>query len=333
METIYLRKSTEKLSVSEGQLIRSEHGIELERYPICATEQIAVYGNGQITTQALKECLKEGVRISYFTAYGKYLGRVEPDYPKNVRRRLEQYRLYWETDRRLIWTRELLKAKLGGCLVELRRLDEQGYEFPLKAMRVELKRGQRRLKEAVTVQEQLGIEGNCARQYNEIFRYVLGEEIIWKGRSSHPAKDGVNALLSLIYGWTAQEIRSELERRGLDPHCGFLHEPGYGGGGLAYDLLELFRSSWCDHHAIHQLKRDGALQQELKDLPERGGEVRLRGETCRKICAELRELSGKKRMKQKLTLKEQIGYAVEETVKCLREGCGVPDYAAVNPER
>ena len=54
METILLQKSTEKLNLCDGQLVHREGNVILESYPILTVEQVFVYGNGQITTQALK---------------------------------------------------------------------------------------------------------------------------------------------------------------------------------------------------------------------------------------------------------------------------------------
>ena len=56
MEIIYLQKSTEKLNIQEGQLIHRDHETILNRYPICATEQIVVYGNGRRVQESVFEC-------------------------------------------------------------------------------------------------------------------------------------------------------------------------------------------------------------------------------------------------------------------------------------
>lgn len=330
METIYLRKSTEKLSIREGQLIHWDREKELNRYPVCATDQIAVYGNGQITTQAVKECLKEGVGINYFNIYGKFLGRVEPDRPKNVRRRLAQYQLYLDPERRKNWVRALLKGKLQGEIVELRRLREQGYPLNDSELRKELKKCQKQLEKAESIPEMRGIEGTGARKYYEIFTKVLPPGAEWKGRSSHPAEDKVNAVLSYIYVLTAQRIRQELENRSLDVHCGFLHEPGYGCGGLDYDLLELFRATWCDHQAIRLMNHVREVQ---KFLPGQDGKAGLPEEVRTLICTKLREKQEIRHRNQRKSFSEQLRETVEETLKDLNEQSLRPGYERLHPER
>ena len=69
----------------------------------------------------------------------------------------------------------------------------------------------------------------------------------WHGRTYHPAEAGINELMSFVYGCTATQIRLNIEAFALDPHCGFLHEPGYGAGDLTYDLLGVVRAVFCDH--------------------------------------------------------------------------------------
>ena len=169
METIFLQKPTEKLSLKDGQLIVSEHGECQKEYPLASTEQILVYGNSQITTQALKACLQEGIRVVYFSSYGKFLGRLESSYPRNTNRRIQQYKLCLDPVRRLQWCKELLHTKIQGELIELRRLHEQGHIFPYKQIRKSLKCSQNHLQKAGSIPELLGIEGSSTNCYYRVF--------------------------------------------------------------------------------------------------------------------------------------------------------------------
>lgn len=254
METIFLQKPTEKLSLNDGQLIVSEPGECQKEYPLAGMEQVLVYGNSQITTQALKACLQEGVRVVYFNSYGKFLGRLESSYPRNTKRRIQQYKLYLDPVRRLQWCRELLHTKIQGELIELRRLRENGNAFPCKQLRKELKNCQKLLTKTDSLPELLGIEGRSASQYYCSFSRIIPARYHWKGRQKHPAPDPANAVLSFFYGCAANRIFSECEKHSLDPYCGFLHEPGYPGGGIVYDLLETLRATLCDHCALYVLQ-------------------------------------------------------------------------------
>ena len=62
------------------------------------------------------------------------------------------------------------------------------------------------------------------------------------GRTKHPPKDCVNALLSFAYTLIAHEMASALESVGLDPYIGFLHTLRPGRCSLALDMMEELRA-------------------------------------------------------------------------------------------
>mgnify|MGYP000013154535 CR=1 FL=1 len=330
METVSLQKSTDRLTLKDGQLIQWDENIIRDRHPIRCIESVEVYGNAQITTQAVKECLKEGIRINYFNIYGKFLGRAEPGYPKNIRRRLEQYRLYWEPERRLQWSKALIAAKIQGEIVEIRRLKEHSFPIPARSLQKELKRHLAALSGVPTLNSLLGVEGQCAKIYYRIFPYTLPAKIKWTGRSYHPPRDRFNTLLSLIYGITAQEIRRRLEQRSLDPHCGFFHEPGYGSGGLACDLLEAFRATFCDHLALRLLHRNFIVREFFSSsatpapLPET---------LLKNICQYIHSALPLRHRLQKQSPEEQVNELLNRVIAGLDDPFRLPEFIHIHPER
>ena len=309
MDTILLQKSTERLNLQEGQLIHRDGDQLLEVYPLASTEQILVYGNGQITTQALKECLKEGIRVLC----------------------LNQYKLAFEPERSLAWAKSLLNSKLHGILIETRRLSEKGCKFEIKKLHREIKQNQHRLYDAGNLEELRGIEGLCARRYFEIFPKVLPAWCKWTGRSYHPPEGLVNLLLSMTYSHCAMELRKLCEIHSLDPHCGYLHKPCYSGGGLPYDLLEPVRATICDHFVLMLLNRrqsEAALmpvhQKTAEDVPDHLRE---------KIWKQFRSYLMVKYSKQQKTPLNILRLLVEETVHGLNDATYIPDYMLIHPER
>ena len=330
MEIIFLQDSSHRLSLHDGQLIESSRDQAIcSRHPICGTELIEVYGNAQITTQAIKECLKEGIRINYYTSHGKYLGRLEPGYPKNTQRRLAQYGLYFAHPRRLLWCKKLLGAKLQGELIELRRLHEQGISFPYSELCHSLQHSLAEVEHSEELPQLLGIEGMSARRYYEVFRHALPPGILWQGRSHHPPKDGINALLSIIYTLVAQKIRCAIEHWSLDPHCSFLHEPGYGGGGLAQDLLEPLRATLCDHLALRMMKRSANMREAVKASVD----GRLGNAVCGEVQDQLRAAWQSRHHRQGRTPQQQLELMVQEIVKSLENADGIPAFDQIHPRR
>lgn len=329
METIFLQNHEDRLNLDDGQLIQTRRQTVIGQYPIRAVDQILVHGNPQITTQAIKECLKEGIRIDYFSIRGEFLGSLEPERPQNLSRRLAQYRLYFAPPRRLNWAKALLQLKIQSEIVELRRLREQKVDLPLRAVRKELTARLRQTADAAGLPELLGIEGCCARLYYQMFPYILPPSLPWNGRHSHPAADGINALLSLIYSVTAREIRAELAKHGLDPHCGFLHEPG--ASGLTYDLLEPLRAVFCDHLALRIARRDPEIC--LRATPVSSGGVILGRDGCDHVCRRVRSALDIRHARQQFTPREQFRRLISATTDALDRDADTPDFHNICPER
>ncbi len=57
-------------------------------------EEISVFGNVQITTQCIGECLRKGITVSYYSYSGSYFGRLESTGHINPMRQRAQDKLY-----------------------------------------------------------------------------------------------------------------------------------------------------------------------------------------------------------------------------------------------
>lgn len=99
--------------------------------------------------------------------------------------------------------------------------------------------------ETKNVDELLGIEGNCAKYYFEVFGRLFSsslESIVFEYRTKRPPLDPINATLSFVYTLLTNECASALETVGLDSYIGFYHTLRSGRESLACDLIEEFRA-------------------------------------------------------------------------------------------
>lgn len=90
----------------------------------------------------------------------------------------------------------------------------------------------------------LGLEGDAARLYLDVFDHLIrvpDSALRFRGRSRRPTKDTPDALLSFLYTLLTHDCRGALETVGLGPSVGFLHRDRPGRPSLALDLLEGFR--------------------------------------------------------------------------------------------
>jgi CRISPR-associated protein Cas1 len=112
-----------------------------------------------------------------------------------------------------------------------------------------------------------GVEGDAARTYFEVFRYlILSDEpaFAFRHRSRRPPLDPVNALLSFLYTLLTHDVRGALESVGLDSFVGFLHRDRPGRAGLALDLMEELRPFVADRLALSLINRKQVREEHFR---------------------------------------------------------------------
>jgi CRISPR-associated protein Cas1 len=246
MATVYVkeqgaivRKHGERILVEKDDQLLAE--IRLRE-----TASVAIFGNVQVTTQALSELLERGIPLSLYTRHGRLKGHLVPEMSKNVALRVAQYRAALDDAASLALAKAVVAAKVrnaGKLLADYRS------HYPSDALAAASEAmGQTagKIAAASRHEELLGLEGSAAAACFAAFREMNRSELPFDGRRKHPATDPINGLLSLGYTLVMNEIRAALEGAGLEPHLGFLHKVDYGRPSLALDLLEPFRSPVVD---------------------------------------------------------------------------------------
>jgi CRISPR-associated protein Cas1 len=102
-----------------------------------------------------------------------------------------------------------------------------------------------------------GIEGANAAAHFKALTQAFPPSLGFTGRHRRPPPDPVNALLSLSYTILYHSAATSAHKAGLDPLCGFLHEPLHGRHSLASDLTELLRAN--AEQFVWNILRDGAI--------------------------------------------------------------------------
>ncbi|MEM6790921.1 MAG: CRISPR-associated endonuclease Cas1 [Myxococcota bacterium] len=240
---LYVQEQGATVGVTKNRLyVKTKDGERTEvRLP--HTSQVCLFGNVQVSTQAVRTLLMRGIPIAYFTTGGWYAGRTLTHDTNNVDLRIAQYAAASDELWRLQLSRALIENKILNQRTLLRRNHSQPDPVALK----ELKHLSRKALDADARASLLGIEGTAARVY---FRELPGafkgkatvtDTFDYQGRNRRPPRDPLNALLSLTYALLTKEWSVTLQLVGLDPLLGFLHEPRFGRPALALDLMEPFR--------------------------------------------------------------------------------------------
>jgi CRISPR-associated protein Cas1 len=235
-----LRKAGDRLLVEKDDEV-------LLDLPYHKLETVMLFGNVQVTTQAMGEMLEKGVNLSLFSRQGQYHGSLAPPRGKNIDLRIAQFETFRDHERALKNARATVAAKIanGVAVLDLmRRHADPGGDFDTRrnalAAAVESVGG------AADIAALDGMEGAAAREYFGLAMQFNKSEMQWPGRVKHPSTDPLNALLSLTYTLLTHEASALLEGAGLEPFLGFLHQVDYGRPSLALDVVEPFRHPVAD---------------------------------------------------------------------------------------
>jgi len=240
-------KSGEVLQVKERDKLLEE----VRMGEIC---QLNLFGNIQLTTQAIQSLCAEDIPITYFSQGGWFYGITRGMGLKNIFLRREQFRHADLPPFCLTVARALVTGKIQNQ----RTMIQRNHIEPPAAALVGLKRAMEEAQTTDSMDALLGIEGNAARIYFENFAGMikLSEEPGDKSRSQftfdfinrnrRPPRDAVNALLSLAYSMLAKDLAVTCLAVGFDQYLGFYHQPRFGRPALALDLMEPFRPLIAD---------------------------------------------------------------------------------------
>ncbi len=245
MAVVYVKEQGAIIRKHFGRILVEKDQELLLEIPLRQTDSVAVFGNVQVTTQALSELLERGIPLALYTRHGRLKGHLVPDISKNVPLRVAQYRAA-----ALRIAKAVVRAKLlnsGMLLSDYRR------HYPSERLASScdaMHEAAEKLAGVTQHSELLGHEGSAAAAYFSAFTEMNRSELPFDGRRKHPATDPINGLLSLGYTLVMNEIRALVEGAGMEPHLGFLHKVDYGRPSLALDLLEPFRAPLVDRLSL-----------------------------------------------------------------------------------
>ncbi|MEG1603698.1 MAG: CRISPR-associated endonuclease Cas1, partial [Cloacibacillus sp.] len=205
---------------------------ESRAFPLHLFDSVLCFGQVNVTPPLLGFCAENGVPISFFTEYGKFLASVHGPVSGNVLLRKEQYRISDAALRSVCIVRSLLAAKINNSRTVLQRfLRDHPQDGPIeKKFReniAQLEGYLAQLRDKNDIEEMRGIEGISARLYFDLFDTLIvqqKDDFIFTERNRRPPRDRVNAMLSFVYALLANDVKSALQGVGLDPAVGFLHK-------------------------------------------------------------------------------------------------------------
>lgn len=263
LRPLYLNTQGLTVSKADEVLKIKEQGKVVQEVRMKGLNQVNVFGNVQLSTQALQELAQAEIPVIYHSQHGYYYGMLQGSGLKNILLRREQFRMADDAERCLRVAKQLVIGKIRNQRTLLMR---NHLSPPGEALRA-LKRFARLADRVTSAQSLLGIEGSAARVYFGHFSGMVkpgdaptdpldadGKAPRWafdfRGRNRRPPRDPVNAMLSLGYSLLSKDFTIVCAAVGLDPYLGFFHLPRPGKPALPLDLMEPFRPLIVDSATI-----------------------------------------------------------------------------------
>lgn len=242
---LYITEQGATVGIDGGRLTVTKYRQELASVRLIDVLQLSIFGNVQITAQAMRTLFDTGIGVFHFT-YGGWLTGISSGLPsKNVNLRIRQSLAAVRHD--LTAPRRMIAGKIRNARVFLRRNSGDS------ATRVvaQLATLAEQAEQATTPATLLGLEGTAARLYFGAFPTMIRDVSLpgppFTGlRNRRPPTDAVNCLLSFCYSLLTKEMLSACLVVGFDPYLGLFHRPRFGRPALALDLAEEFRPLLAD---------------------------------------------------------------------------------------
>ncbi|OQY54203.1 MAG: CRISPR-associated endonuclease Cas1 [Desulfobacteraceae bacterium 4572_88] len=224
----------------EAQTVCIERpGLMPQKVPLRMIGRVIAIGNPMVSCGVWRALAEKNIPVVLLPSRGKggtaYIGSGLSGAVEN---RMAHYRAAHDKSCALAMCRRLIHMKLKGQ----ERVLGQLYPDPAGWASLKIIRKCRAdLEKADTRDQIMGLEGAAAAAYFRTWKKQLPGKWGFLGRNRRPPKDPVNALLSLGYVIAGSEVRSVIQKRGLDPALGILHTPKPVRDSFVLDILEPIR--------------------------------------------------------------------------------------------
>jgi len=244
MTVLYIREQGAQVIRKNEQIRVRLKGKVISQAPVRDLDQVVVYGNVQVTTQAAALLARYAVDVIFYSTTGRFRYRLLKDGSKYASLRRSQFRIVDNMRQSLA----IAKSVVAGKLENQKRLidvwshydtssHKHAYRQGIRSIDLLLRQSQR----ASSIDILRGFEGKAATIYFSLMRQLIPARWGFHQRAYHPPPDPWNATLSFGYSLLLKDVLAAVELVGLDAYVGFFHALEANRPSLALDLMEEFR--------------------------------------------------------------------------------------------
>lgn len=240
LTTLYLSEQGSRLSIENQRLILSKGDIIIFSIPSMKIDQVVIFGNISVSSQAVSFCLENKITIFYLTQTGSYKGKLISNNHLEVKNMQLQFELLKNTEKILSISKEIIYAKILNSY----NLVKKNFPFYIDIC-IKLLECAEKAKNAKNIDELRGFEGYASSLY---FQIVKNEFESWgfTKRVKRPPTDPLNSLLGFGYTILYNFITSAITINSVSPYIGCFHSLSSAHSALASDIMEEFRAFGID---------------------------------------------------------------------------------------
>jgi CRISPR-associated protein Cas1 len=247
MSTLYLVQQGATVKKEQGRYLVKAPQEELLEIPTREVERLLVFGNIQLTTAVISECLEHQVPVVFMSQLGDYKGHLWSAEYNDIRVEMAQYQRQADEAFKLATARAIVLGKLMNSKQLLLRLNRKRQIPEVAESITGLTDDLAAIEQAANLNGLRGHEGAAAKRYfKALGQLIINEGFTFTERNRRPPKDPVNSLLSFGYTLVFNNVLSLMLAEGLNPYLGNLHGSEKKQTFLAFDLVEEFRSPIVD---------------------------------------------------------------------------------------
>lgn len=269
MSFAYITEKGTTVSKREGCFVVSRNKETLFEIPKETLENLVLIGSIQITSSAICELLGSGIPMTWISATGRFLGRLESPGHVRIFKQKKQF-LLQDQPFSLEMGRRIILAKIHNQLTLLRHYN---YQRKIPTVTIDIHNMMtmaKQVKLAENKEEVMGYEGMAAKIYFSALGEIIDPRFSFQRRSKRPPLDPFNSMISLAYTLIGYEIFTAVVLEGLHPYVGCLHELKEGHPALVSDLLEEWRPVLADSFVLsliqhHEIKPEHFYHDEETD--------------------------------------------------------------------
>lgn len=284
MPPVYVREQGAVVRRRGERLVVTRNKEELLDLPLIHVDQVAMFGNVQLTTQAAAMLLQAEIDVVFFSRYGKFRGRLVHTGSKFARLRHAQLRQMSDEAVTLAIARQVVVGKLHNQAALLQaRLGQGSGVLAVQRASSSIQAMLEQARKARNIDSLRGFEGKAGADYWAAFRVLLAVDLGFKGRQYYPPPDPVNSLLSFGYSLLLKDVTAAVQLVGLDPYLGFFHTIDYGRPSLSLDMMEEFRPVLVDPAVLDMVNTGQVTAADFEKTGQTQQPVRLSEATTDKL--------------------------------------------------